>query len=87
METSILLQSQSRLSYVPLRVLTISKEEVYESISERPCGFTCCWRNSSSYRLQPRKAGHDPMEVTKAVFIAINNKQAEVAASYFADDA
>ena len=29
----------------------------------------------------------DPMDVTKAVFSAINNKQPEVAASYFADDA
>ena len=35
----------------------------------------------------PAKPVTDPMEVTKAVFIAINNKQAEVAASYFADDA
>jgi ketosteroid isomerase-like protein len=35
----------------------------------------------------PAKPVTDPMDVTKAVFTAINNNQAEVAASYFADDA
>lgn len=35
----------------------------------------------------PSKPVTDPVAVTKAVFAAINNKQAETAAGYFAEDA